>query len=120
MPYLAYYESADLVEAAAKAAGFTGNDGESWHDFIEAENSQYRVSREFADLEYAMIWLRHRIAHSETVYGCGTIVEYESLLWSERCLACTCHGERAIHEYTVDDDGISDEFVPDSPCTVDD
>ena len=49
--YIAFYEDAVKVDATAKTRGFTGNDGESWHDFVEAEADKFRIAKQFRQLD---------------------------------------------------------------------
>jgi len=60
--YIAYYEDAGKVEAAAIERGFTGKEGESWHDFVDAEHSKFRTTQQFRDLTAAVDWLKGEIA----------------------------------------------------------
>lgn len=115
--YFAFYEDAAKVEAAAKARGFTGNDGESWHDFVEAEHNKFRTVKQFWDLPSAEKWLKAEVAKTKSVYGHGTIILQEPVI--KRCAACVCGGVRALHEYTVDDTGIADDVALDSLCVED-
>lgn len=115
--YVAFYEDAAKVEAAAKARGFTGNDGESWHDFVEAEHNKFRSSMTFATLRAAENWLSSEIRKTKSVYGQGTIIKQKSI--TERCRACVCGGVQATHEYTVDDTGIVDHSPSNSLCLGD-
>jgi hypothetical protein len=112
--YLAYYEDAVKVEVAAKAAGFTGNDGESWYDVVEAGNYEFRTVKMFKELMTAEAWLRGEIAAVKSVYGCGTIIEQQPV--AQRCRYCTCRGVEHLREYTVDDEGIVDDYALESMC----
>lgn len=115
--YWAFYEDAAKVEAAAKARGFTGQDGESWHDFVEAEHNKFRVAKEFLTRDGAERWLKKAINDRLTVYGCATIRLQRPV--SKRCSACVCGGIEEVREYDVDDTGIVDERRIDSPCLDD-
>lgn len=115
--YFAFYEDAAKVEATAKARGFTGNDGESWHDFVEAEHNKFRVSKQFWQLDDAVNWLKTEIAAMKSVYGQGVIILQEPVI--RCCGACVCGGLRQIHEYIVDDTGVADDRDLDSPCIDD-
>lgn len=115
--YVAFYEDAAKVEAAAKARGFTGNDGESWHDFVEAERTKFRTSRMFSALDPAVEWLKADLSAVKSVYGQGTIILQEPV--ARRCSACVCGGIRGVREYTVDDDGIAADEPISSPCVED-
>lgn len=115
--YWAFYEDANKVEAAAKARGFTGNDGESWHDFVEAEHNKFRAAKQFWQLKDAEEWLKREINAMKTVYGCGTIQLQRPAI--NRCRTCVCGGVRAIHEYTVDDTGIAHNEELPSLCIDD-
>lgn len=115
--YIAFYEDAAKVEAAAKARGFTGNDGESWHDFVEAETDKFRVYKQFSLLKYAEAWLKAEIASTKSVYGQGTIRLQRAA--TRRCSACVCGGLHQLHEYTVDDNGIADDQALESLCIED-
>lgn len=112
--YLAYYENAAKVEAAAKASGFTGQDGESWHDFVQAEADKFRVAKQFPALNAAAEWLKAEVAASKSVYGQGTIVLQKPV--TRKCSACTCGGTQQVHEYIVDDTGIVEDHSIDSEC----
>ncbi len=115
--YVAFYEDAGKVEAAAKARGFTGTDGESWHDFVEAEHNKFCVSKQFWDLQAAEDWLKTEINALKSVYGQGTIILQRPVVL--RCRACVCGGLQQLHEYTVDDTGIVDDRTIDSLCVED-
>ncbi len=117
MAFIAFYEDAAKVEAAAKARGFTGNDGESWHDFVEAEHDRFRCSRSFPGLQDAVDWLKGEVAETKSVYGAGNVVERVAV--GQRCSACTCGGFHEIREYVVDDQGVADSKSLDSPCIED-
>lgn len=117
MAYIAYYEDADKVEAAAKARGFTGNDGESWHDFVEAEQDRFCCTKEFRDLNAAVAWLSSEIAATKSVYGEGRILERVRM--KTRCAVCTCRGIQDIREWIVDNEGIEDERPVSSLCIDD-
>lgn len=110
--FLAWYEDAAKVEAAAKARGFTGEAGTSWHDFVEAEHEKFITSRSFPTLALAVGWLTDRCRAAETFFGCGTIRKMEP----RRCSACTCGGLIATREWTVADEGVEQEDALDSPC----
>jgi len=112
--YIAYYEDAAAVEAAATARGFTGNDGESWHDFVDAERNKFRCSRQFQKLQPAVEWLKAEIDARKSVYGVGTIVKREPI--THKCAACVCNGMRELHEYIVDDEGIAEDRAIESVC----
>jgi hypothetical protein len=112
--FIAYYEDAAKVEAAAKKRGFTGNDGESWHDFVEAEYDKFRRSRQFWKLDLAAEWLKAEIAASKSVYGQGTILLQERV--ARKCSSCVCGGLRELHEYVVDDTGIVEDRAVESVC----
>ena len=112
--FRAFYEDAAKVEAAAKALGFTGNDGESWHDFVESENGKYRTGKTFPTLVDAEQWLKTEIAAVKSVYGCGTIRLQEPI--GRRCRYCVCSGVRNVHEYTVDDTGIVEDEPMEDLC----
>lgn len=113
--FLASYEDATKAEAAAKAQGFTGNDGESWHDFIEADD--FRTTKSFGSLNEALQWLKSEIADYKTVYGCGDIRQIERI--PRRCQYCICRGEQATYRWIIDDEGICDEEPCDSLCCDD-
>lgn len=115
--YIAFYEDAAKVEAAAKARGFTGNDGESWHDFVEAEHDKFRIAKQFWKLKDAEDWLKAEIAAMKSVYGQGTIRLQRPA--TRRCRACVCGGLHELHEYIVDDTGIADDQPLDSLCLED-
>jgi hypothetical protein len=112
--YIAYYEDAALVEAAAKKRGFTGNDGESWHDFVEAEHDKFRRAKQFRKLDRAEKWLKAEINANKSVYGQGTIVLQE--VAKPKCRACDCGGLRELHEYIVDDTGVVEDRDIESVC----
>ena len=78
--FLAWYEDAAKVEAGAKKRGFTGRDGESWHDFVEADLGKYSTKRAFPSLGLAIAWLTARCKSVDTVYGSGTIRKIEPCL----------------------------------------
>ena len=115
--FYAYYEDAAKVEATAKARGFTGSDGESWHDFVEAEHSKFQTVKQFWELQKAEDWLKAEIAATKSVYGQGTIILQKPV--ARRCSACICGGLQRVHEYTVDDTGIVDDCALDSLCIED-
>ena len=112
--FLAWYEDAAKVEAAAKARGFKGQDGESWHDFVEADSERLSTFRQFKTFDAAVAWLTAECRAVKTVYGAGTIRRLEPPL--ERCGACTCRGLIATYEWTVADDGVEQGQALDSPC----
>jgi hypothetical protein len=117
--FLAFYEDAAKVETAAKARGFTGEKGESWHDFVEAGHDRFRTVKQFGDLAKAVKWLQDRIVARATVFGAGSIIEQVPV--TRRCSVCTCRGVRELREYTVDDEGIADErdlepWCPEEPA----
>lgn len=116
--FRALYEDAAKVEAAAKESGFTGNDGESWHDFVESENGKYRTGKSFQTLAEAEQWLKSEIAAVKSVYGCGTIRAQETI--NRRCRYCVCNGVRNVHEYTVDDTGVVEDWPIEDICHDDD
>lgn len=104
--YVAFYEDAAKVEAAARAQGFTGEDGQSWHDFVESSLSKFRSAKAFSDLGSAETWLKAELADGRSVYGCGEIRLMKQM--PRRCEYCTCGGRQAVYEYEVDDTGIVD------------
>ena len=112
--YTAYYEDAAMVEAAAIERGFTGKEGESWHDYVDAENAKFRTSREFSNITLAVKWLKGHIAESHSCYGVGTVLLEERM--SKRCASCTCGGLRAVREYSVDETGIVERNDLNVPC----
>ena len=112
--YLAFYTDAAKVEAAAKARGFSGNDGESCHDFVNAEHNKFRVYMTFATVGAAENWLSSEIRKCKSDSGQGVVIEQEPV--TERCRACICGGVRQVHEYVVDDTGIAEDHVLDSLC----
>jgi hypothetical protein len=113
--FRAFYENAELVEAAAKARGFTGNDGESWHDFVESENDKFRTGKSFPSLSDAEEWLKLEVARGQSVYGCGTIRLQTPI--ASRCRYCVCGGRwRNEHEYIVDDTGIVEDAPIENLC----
>ena len=75
--YVALLRGCRKVEAAAKARGFTGDDGESWHDFVEAEHNKFRTAKQFSDLPTAEAWLKGEVAATKSVFGQGTIILQE-------------------------------------------
>ncbi len=115
--FWAFYEDAAKVETAAKARGFSGNDGESWHDFVEAEHNKFRTAKQFWSLQTAVDWLKAEVSQTKSVYGQGTIILQRPVI--KRCSACVCDGLQALHEYTVDNTGIADDVALDSLCVED-
>lgn len=113
--FRAFYEDAAKAEAAAKAEGFTGNDGESWHDFIEVDD--FITSKRFESLGEAVAWLKSEIADYKTAYGVGDIRQIERM--PRRCQYCTCRGAQATYRWVVDDEGICDEETLESQCCDD-
>ena len=59
--YHAYYEDASKIEAAAKEAGYTGESGQSWFDFVDASMAKYRQNGYFDTVQKAEAWLKERI-----------------------------------------------------------
>lgn len=119
MALAAWYEDAEKVEKAAKARGFTGNDGESWHDFVEAENNRFATRQMFKNLDAAVQWLQSEIVALKSVYGVGNIRLVESVPRRERCQYCCCDGIRGLHEWTVSDTGIETDEGLQSLCHSD-
>ena len=101
-PFLAWYESADKVQAAAKARGFTG---------------KFDIVREFQTLSAAVAWLTAELKETKSVYGTGTIRQYS--VPRTRCRACVCGNKNPIHEWTVDPEGIEWDEALTSPCLED-
>lgn len=115
--YIAFYENAEKVELAARARGFTGNDGESWHDFVEAELDKFRTSRLYGDLNQAIEWLKSEINAHKSVYGIGHVRLQERV--TTKCQHCICEGTQFTHEWTVCHEGIDDDCELSSPCYED-
>jgi hypothetical protein len=113
--FCAFYEDASKAEAEAKAAGFTGSDGESWHDFIEVQDDKCRTGKTFDSLAGAEMWLKEEIAATKTVYGCGEILEQEPI--TRRCRYCVCGGRvKNVRRYVVDHEGIAEDEAVDDLC----
>jgi hypothetical protein len=112
--YFASYEDAAKVEAAAKKRGFTGNDGKSWHDFVDIEQDKFRTGKQFWDLQKAEDWLKSEVSNYKSVCGSGKILLQEPVI--NRCSTCVCGGLQNIREYLVYDTGIADTRVIESMC----
>lgn len=114
--HVAFYEDAAKVEAAAKAKGFTGADGESWHDYVESHNDKFNTVARFPTLREAVSWLRGEVKAYKTVFGAGTIRLVEIVERPDQCRYCVCSGRRATHEWIVTDDGIESDDAIDNNC----
>lgn len=112
--YVAFYEDAAKAEAAAKAQGYTGENGESWHDFIDCQNDRCRSAKGFKDLDAAVAWLKAEIDAHKSVYGCGEIRLIVKV--AKRCRYCTCRGSQATDRWLVDDEGRDDGETIESEC----
>jgi hypothetical protein len=111
--FRAFYEDAAKAEVAARALGYTDDDG-SLLDYVEPHD--YRTGKSFETLAAAEQWLKSEIEAMRTMFGCGTVRVLEPV--TKRCRYCVCGGKwRAVQEYTVDDTGIvEDEALGDECC----
>lgn len=116
MSFLAVYEDAHKVEVSAKLAGFTGEDGESWFDFVEDGYTKHNTARGFPSLPLAVAWVKKAVLGNKTVYGSGHVYELQVV---KRCHHCTCDGVHRVREYLVDDEGIAENNSLPSPCLDD-
>lgn len=118
--FLAYYEDAAKVEAAAIKRGFEpGGDSGSWHDFVECEDDKFRTAKKFTTFDAALAWLLPEIAAVKSVYGQGTITECVDVPRADRCRYCVCQGQREIKEWIVSNE-VDDERTCDSLCADED
>ena len=112
--YHAYYEDAAKIEAAAKEAGYTGESGQSWFDFVDASMSKYRQNGYFDTVKKAEDWLKESISAEKACFGTGTILYMEQA--KKHCDNCMCGSVWAMREYSVDASGIVEENALEPPC----
>jgi len=112
--YRAYYTDAAKVERMAIERGYSGQEGESWFDYVEADHSRYWTSQTFGDLEKAVKWIGSAVIEGKTCFSGGTILLEEKT--HSRCKSCACEGKWTTHEYSVDETGIVDEMELSPPC----
>ena len=112
--YVAHYEDAARAKASACSAGYTGAEGQSWYDFIDISLAKYRTCDSFDSLEDAERWLVAEIRAEKSCFGTGTIIHYAQP--KSKCRECTCLGFWVDHEYSVNESGIIEDNVLESPC----
>lgn len=112
--FFASFEDVAKVEAAARAEGW--KEGDSYADFVEMLDADYRSGRSFDDRAAAVAWLQDQINANRTLFGCGDVIEGEHVQRRDRCRYCVCNGWRRISRAVIDDEGVAEESAEDSDC----
>lgn len=105
--FYASYEDVAKLEAGARAEGW--REGESFLDYVEAEDSRFQTAAAFPTKDAAVAWIQEAIGAGKTAFGLGDIDEIVAVPRAERCDACTCCGEKPVKRYVVSDEGIDHE-----------
>lgn len=69
--------------SGAQAAGYTGDSGQSWFDFVDASMAKYRQNGYFDTAQKAEDWLKESIVSEKTCFGKYAMAVLKREGWKE-------------------------------------